>query len=219
MGNQRFGIVQFLGTNCDRDVWQAVEALEHQPQWLWHRDHFDANSVDAIVIPGGFSYGDYLRAGALAARSPVMASVREAAQKGVPILGICNGFQVLCEAGLLPGVLLRNESLRFVDAWVELEGFAPSSWWSSQGETSQPLRLPVAHGEGRYFVDSETLKSLYDQNQVWWKYKSNPNGSVDDIAGVCSPNGRVAALMPHPERALFDWMGGSDGRSFFFGPQ
>ena len=209
---KKVGILRFLGTNCDRDVWQAIESCDLQPQWLWYQDRFDAKEFDALILPGGFSYGDYLRCGALAAKTPAMASVIEASQKDIPILGICNGFQILCDAGLLPGALLRNEKLRFVDKWVQLKLENPSPFGGSQIESCQ---LPIAHGEGRYYVQEDGLKALNDNEQVWLTYKNNPNGSVNDIAGVMNTTKNVAGLMPHPERAIFEWMGGADGRPFF----
>lgn len=207
------GVVRFLGTNCDRDVFQAVEWSGRTPQWLWFRDTFRWQDYSALIIPGGFSYGDYLRCGALAAKAPVMQSVREAAKQGVPVLGICNGFQILCESGLLPGVLVRNKGQRFKDQWVDLKLNSVNKYWS--GESSKQARLPIAHGEGNYFIEGDHLKQLFDQNQVWWTYQVNPNGAVADIAGVSNKEGNVAALMPHPERAVKDWMGGSDGAHFF----
>lgn len=203
----KVGITRFLGTNCDRDVWQAVEALGHKPSWLWHEDHFDPKGFDAFVVPGGFSYGDYLRCGALAAKAPVMKSLSEAAAKGAPVLGICNGFQILCEARLLPGVLVRNESRKFIDKWVTLKPAGKSAWFSG----AQSLRLPIAHGEGRFV--SEEIKKLSDAGQIWLTYEDNPNGSFENIAGVTNEKGNVAGLMPHPERAIHDWMGGVDGRA------
>lgn len=203
----KVGITRFLGTNCDRDVWQAVEALGHKPEWLWYEDHFDPKEFGAFVVPGGFSYGDYLRCGALAAKAPVMKSLSEAAARGAPVLGICNGFQILCEARLLPGVLVRNESRKFIDKWVTLKPSGKSAWFSG----GQKLSLPIAHGEGRFV--SEEIKKLSDRGQVWLKYEDNPNGSLEDIAGVTNEAGNVAGLMPHPERAVHDWMGGVDGRA------
>lgn len=167
-----------------------------------------------MIVPGGFSYGDYLRCGALAARSPVMESVREFAKRGGPILGICNGFQVLVESGLLPGALVRNQSLRFVDDWVEMEVVEKRGFWSRnlKGAT---VKLPVAHGEGRYYNQADELKKLEDKKQIWLKYtKYNPNGSLNSIAGVTNEAGNVAGLMPHPERAIFEWMGSQDGMGF-----
>lgn len=205
------GVVRFLGTNCDRDVWQAVEALGREPRWLWYEDQFAVTDYSAIVVPGGFSYGDYLRCGALAAKAPVVKSITEAASKGVPILGICNGFQILCETGLLPGVLVRNESRKFIDKWVTLKPRGNAAWLSA--DKVQRLKLPIAHGEGRFHMDAEGLKKLADSDQIWLTYEDNPNGSVQDIAGVSNQQKNVCGLMPHPERAMFDWMGGEDGRA------
>lgn len=210
---RKIGVTRFLGTNCDQDVWKAIELSGSEPRWLWFEDRFDPSSVDAIVIPGGFSYGDYLRAGALAARSPVMQSVREAAKAGVPILGICNGFQILCEAQLLPGALIQNESLRFIDQWVELNLSTACPAWAR--EAKKTIRLPIAHGQGRFYAEEDELKSLQDHGQVWWTYKQTPNGSLHDIAGIFNRQGNVAALMPHPERAISEWMSSTDGRAFF----
>ena len=209
------GVVRFPGTNCDRDIWQSTQDVGHQPSWMWHKDQYDWKSFDAIVIPGGFSYGDYLRAGALASKSAVMKTVIEAAGHGVPVLGICNGFQILCDCGLLPGALLRNQGLRFIDRWVSLQVVSSRSSWSGPLNKNDSLQLPIAHGEGRYYVEDTTLQELYANDQVWLKYGDNPNGSVDDIAGVMNQQGNVAGLMPHPERAMFAWMGGLDGRNFF----
>ncbi len=207
------GVVRFPGTNCDRDVMQMVQAKSLSGTYLWHQDSFDPSSVDAVIIPGGFSYGDYLRSGALAARAPVMNSVREFIKRGGPVLGICNGFQILTECELLPGALLKNAHGRFNDSWVDLKVVDRKTHWSKHFD-KQSLHLPIAHGDGRFYADSETLKKIEGEGQVWLKYSSNPNGSLNDIAGVTDASGRVAALMPHPERALFDWMGGTDGWSF-----
>ncbi len=208
------GVLRFPGTNCDQDVFDAVKVVGLEPRWLWHSDHFDWKNYSALVLPGGFSYGDYLRCGALAAKAQAMQSVREAALKGVPTLGICNGFQILCETQLLPGVLMRNQKGRFIDQWVELKlqsacrKFGPES-------SGVAVRLPVAHGEGRFFIEEDGLKRLRDKGQVWWSYQESINGSVGDVAGVMNENRNVAGLMPHPERAMAAWMGGTDGKSFF----
>lgn len=210
----KVGITRFPGTNCDRDVYKAVQNMGHEPLWLWHRDQFDLKSVDRIIVPGGFSFGDYLRSGALAARAPVMTSVREAAQKGVPILGICNGFQILTEAELLPGALLVNERGRFVDQWVQLKPQTQSQWLKQR--EAQVISLPVAHACGRFFAAEDELKRLWDNQQVWLTYEGeSPNGSLQNIAGILNSTKNVAALMPHPERAMTQWMGGDDGCSFF----
>lgn len=217
---KRIGILRFLGTNCDQDVWQAVEAVGLTPEYLWYQDHFEPQSFSAFILPGGFSYGDYLRCGALAAKSQAMKSLGEGVKKGIPVLGICNGFQILCESQLLPGVLVRNKSRRFIDKWVDLELVSQRSAFTSGGVVPRPMKLPIAHGEGCFFIDPDGLKALQDKDQIWWTYKpdahgSNPNGSVAHIAGVLNEEGNVAGLMPHPERACFDWMGGLDGRCFF----
>lgn len=212
---KKTGVVRFLGTNCDRDVFQALEALNLQPEWLWHEDHFEVSDYQGLFIPGGFSYGDYLRCGALAARAPVMDSVREAAKRGVPILGICNGFQILCESGLLPGALVRNKGLRFIDDWVTLEGRLQSGFWSRVTAPGWKGRLPIAHGEGQYFAPPETLNELFERGQVLASYVQNPNGSARDIAGITNREGNVCALMPHPERAFEGFHGSRDGRRFF----
>lgn len=210
----KIGVTRFPGTNCDYDVFKFVEELGHSPQWLWHQDLFDPATVDSIIIPGGFSYGDYLRCGALAARSPVMNSVRDFAKKGKPVLGICNGFQILCESGLLPGVLLRNLSQQFQDEWVDLEIQNTNSFFANKLAPLAKTKLPIAHGEGRFYIDNDGLKSIQDNGQIWMKYLQNPNGSLNNIAGIMNPQKNVAALMPHPERALWDWAGGVHGRSF-----
>lgn len=210
---KKIGVLRFPGTNCDADVFAMVQAKGYEAQWLWHQDHFSSD-YSALVIPGGFSYGDYLRCGALAARSPAMTSVREQAKRGVPILGICNGFQILCESGLLPGVLVRNIKTRFVDHWVELSVVNSNPYFAKNKSAQTILRLPIAHGEGRFTIEKESLKRIWDLGQVWLTYKENPNGSQDDIAGVSNKEKNVCALMPHPERALYDWMGGKDGWEF-----
>jgi phosphoribosylformylglycinamidine synthase len=190
-----------------------VEARGHQPQWLWHQDHFVKDDVDMVLIPGGFSYGDYLRCGALAARSPAMNSVREFAKHGKAVLGICNGFQILCESGLLPGALVRNKGQRFIDDWVELKLENRNPFFAAGAERN--VKLPIAHGEGCFYADSRTLSEIRENGQIWWSYASeNPNGSLQNIAGVTNKNKNVAALMPHPERALFNWMGSEDGGLF-----
>ncbi len=206
----QIGILRFPGTNCDRDVFGAIESLGLKPEWLWYEDRFEPSKYSAFVLPGGFSYGDYLRCGALAARSPVMDSLREAANKGYPILGICNGFQILCESGLLPGALVRNASQRFVDKWVSVR-IDGSTTWLSKSDFKDTLKLPVAHGEGRYYVEADVEKELRANDQVWCTYLDNPNGSIGDIAGVMNKTKNVAALMPHPERAFHSWLGGEDG--------
>ncbi len=213
--SKKIGIVRFLGTNCDRDIEQAVSEMGRTPEYLWFRDTFNISDYDALVLPGGFSYGDYLRTGALSARAPVMSSVRDAAAKGIPVLGICNGFQILCESGLLPGVLVRNQGLKFKDDWVQLSIQSTSTPWTSQYKAQEKIKVPIAHGEGCFYADRETVQRIRDQEQVWCTYDVNPNGSVYDIAGILNETKNVAGLMPHPERAIYNWLGSSDGRRFF----
>ena len=209
MKSKKTGVLQFPGSNCDKDVFAALK--DFQPEFISYRDRFSFKEYRAFVLPGGFSYGDYLRAGALAARSPAMEDIRAGAKRGYPILGICNGFQILCEAGLLPGVLLGNNSLRFIDKEIRLYPERKNTFWGVNSVVS----LPIAHGEGRYFLDKEDLKRLSDREQIWLTYENNPNGSLQDIAGITDRAGRVAGLMPHPERAMASWMGSRDGRQFF----
>lgn len=208
----KVGVVRFPGTNCDRDVFGLVEAKGHQAIWLWHQDQFSAQDIEAVIVPGGFSYGDYLRSGALAARAPVMKSVRDVVNLGKPVLGICNGFQILTEAQILPGALVKNENRRFVESWVGLEKVSDSFWAAKVSGHS--IRLPVAHGDGRFYAPEDELKKIEDQGLVWFRYKENVNGSLNRIAGLRNRLGNVAALMPHPERAAYDWMGGTDGWNF-----
>jgi phosphoribosylformylglycinamidine synthase subunit PurQ / glutaminase len=205
-GGKPVGILRFLGTNCDADVVAACDVLKIPNKYIWWADRFNFEDYSAFVLPGGFSYGDYLRAGAMAARTPAMDDVRKGALAGYPILGICNGFQILCESELLPGVLTKNISQSFQDEWVELEELK---------DAKKKYRLPIAHSMGRFYATDEKIQELFDQDQVWLKYSSNPNGSLRDIAGITNEMGNVRALMPHPERAMFDWMGSSDGRSLF----
>ena len=210
---KKIGVVRFLGTNCDTDVFKAIDNTEGlKPEWLWYEDHFNCNEYDGLILPGGFSYGDYLRPGALAAKSAVMDSVEEFSNTGKPVLGICNGFQVLCERNLLPGVLLRNKNLNFVDRWVELTPRVKGSLWSLD---SQVYKVPVAHGDGCYYTGDAELSKLKEKNQIWLTYNDNPNGSVGDVAGVLNEKKNVAGLMPHPERAMYNWMGSKDGMCFF----
>ncbi len=203
----KVGVVTFPGTNCDQDVVKMTLAHGYKVVPLWHKDTFETNSVDMVIIPGGFSYGDYLRCGALAARSPVMASVRDLAKSGKPILGICNGFQILCETGLLPGVLVRNDHGKFIDKWIEIE-IAQTNRYFSRSDKSK-LR-----GEGRFFAEKNELDKIEDQGLVWFRYSGNINGSFNNIAGLMNKEKNVCALMPHPERALYGWMGGTDGFQF-----
>jgi phosphoribosylformylglycinamidine synthase len=213
---KKIGILRFPGSNCDRDVQFFVEAKGFDPVFLPSSDLFLVHEYESLILPGGFSFGDYLRSGALAARSKAMQSVREFADKGGPVLGICNGFQILTEAQLLPGALMKNLSGRFQDEWVELAVVESAQYWGPKlSKGSQRLRLPIAHGDGRYYNTEEELKKIWDSGQVWLTYQGqNPNGSLGNIAGVLNAKKNVAALMPHPERAIFDWMDGIDGWGF-----
>ncbi|MFM8524502.1 MAG: phosphoribosylformylglycinamidine synthase subunit PurQ [Cyanobacteriota bacterium] len=206
------GIVVFPGSNCDRDVhWAVSGCLGIRSRFLWHEDR-DLSGVEAIVIPGGFSYGDYLRCGAIARFSPVLEAVRAFAEAGGPVLGICNGFQVLTEMGLLPGALTRNANLHFLCEPAALTVEPGPCRWLSGYAAGETITLPIAHGEGRYQLDADDLKALEEAGQVVLRYASNPNGSVGDVAGVSNRAGNVLGLMPHPERACDPGTGGIDGR-------
>ncbi len=202
----------FPGTQCDGDVVKALKSLNHSVKKIWHANRFSPKDYSAFILPGGFSYGDYLRAGALSAHSPALRDIHQAARRGLPVLGICNGFQILCEAGLLKGVLRINNTLRFIDRWVELKLACPCPAW---GKTAKTIRLPIAHKEGCFYAGKEQLKTLKDKGLIWWRYTNNPNGSLENIAGIMNTKKNVAGLMPHPERAVEEWMGGTAGKAFF----
>ena len=220
----RFGVVTFPGSNCDYDAYKAVvDTLGEEAVYIWHKDH-DLQDSDVIILPGGFSYGDYLRAGAIARFSPVMREVIEHARQGRPVIGICNGFQIACEAGLLPGALLRNANLQFISAPVTLRVENTDTLFTSEYQAGQVLRIPIAHGDGRYTADGATLDALESGNQVVFRYvddagrvsdAGNPNGSMNSIAGIVNAGGNVLGLMPHPERALDTLIGSSDGLLLF----
>jgi phosphoribosylformylglycinamidine synthase len=220
----RFGIVTFPGSNCDYDAFRAVvDTLGEDAVYIWHKDH-DLQSSDVIILPGGFSYGDYLRPGAIARFSPVMAEVVEHARGGGPVIAICNGFQIACEAGLLPGALLRNASLQFVSAPVLLRVENTDTMFTSEYDRGQIIRVPIAHGDGRYTADEATLDDLEASQRVVFRYvdangdpveSANPNGSARSIAGIVSAEGNVLGMMPHPERALDDLLGSHDGIALF----
>jgi phosphoribosylformylglycinamidine synthase len=206
------GVVVFPGSNCDRDVRWALEGCLGLPtRFLWHEER-DLNGIDAVVLPGGFSYGDYLRCGAIARFAPLLQAVREFAENGGPVLGICNGFQVLTEMGLLPGALTRNRDLHFLCQPVDLVVSSPSSPWLKGYGRGERITLPIAHGEGRYQLDADHLDQLEQEGQVVLRYAANPNGSVGDVAGLTNAAGNVIGLMPHPERACDPATGGIDGR-------
>jgi|SRR5580698_1422957 phosphoribosylformylglycinamidine synthase I len=209
----RFGVVVFPGSNCDHDAWYALSHnLGQQAEFIWH-DAASLGNVDAVILPGGFAYGDYLRCGAIAKFSPVMSAVRKFAEQGGMVLGICNGFQILVEAGLLPGALLRNRDLKFVCRTVTVRVENNATPFTSSAHPGQILRVPVAHGEGCYFADQRTLDQLEHDRRVVLRYVDNPNGSLRDIAGICNERGNVMGLMPHPERAADALMGSTDGRA------
>jgi phosphoribosylformylglycinamidine synthase I len=212
----RIGVITFPGTLDDVDAVRAVRRAGGEPVSLWHADH-DLRGVDAVIVPGGFSYGDYLRAGAIAARAPIMDEVVAAAGRGTPVLGICNGFQILCEAGLLPGALTRNAGLHFVCRDVELRVESTGTAWTGGFTAGQEILVPLKSGEGRYVADAATLARLDDEGRVVFRYVDPaPNGAMGDIAGIASENGRVVGLMPHPEHAIDALTGPStDGLGLF----
>ena len=206
----RVGVVQFPGSNCELDALEAVRLLGGDAEILWHGDATVAG-VDAVIVPGGFAHGDYLRPGAIARFSPVMASVTEFAESGGPVVGICNGFQVLTEAGMLPGALQKNRGLKFLCTTVELRVDSTDSVLTSETAEGDVLRVPINHFEGNYTCSPETLAELRANEQIVLRYVDNPNGSVDDIAGICNAGRNVVGLMPHPERAVSDLLGSQDG--------
>ena len=218
-----FAVLQFPASNCDQDCVHGVRVLGHTAGLVWHKDT-SLGAADAVIVPGGFSYGDYLRCGAIARFSPVMQAVKQFADNGGLVLGICNGFQILCEAGLLPGALVRNRDLQFHCEQVFLKTASRQSAFTSQIPAGKILRIPIAHGEGCYFADAETLVGLQARDQILWQYcdqagelteSANPNGSLLNIAGICNATRNVAGLMPHPDRASESLLGSTDGRLIF----
>jgi phosphoribosylformylglycinamidine synthase I len=220
----KFGVVIFPGSNCDEDIIRTLERLTGQPVTrLWHKDH-DLQGVDFIVLPGGFSFGDYLRSGAIARFSPIMEEVIQFAANGGYVMGICNGFQVLTEAGMLPGALLHNRTRKFICRNIHLKIQTSDSLLTSQIDPQRALKIPIAHGEGNYFADAEILQSLKDNDQILFRYcdeagnittDANPNGSLENIAGVCNLNRNIFGLMPHPERAADSLLANEDGLAIF----
>jgi phosphoribosylformylglycinamidine synthase len=207
----QIGVVVFPGSNCDHDAWYAVsQNLGHQAEFIWHDSHRLGN-IDAVILPGGFSYGDYLRCGAIARFSPVMDAVKKFAGDGGLVLGICNGFQILVETGLLPGALLRNEGLKFICKYVDLSVETTNSPFTNRASKGQVLRIPIAHGEGNYFADPRTLDELEAEDRVVFRYRTPCNGSQRNIAGVLNRERNVLGMMPHPERAADALMGSTDG--------
>ena len=220
----KFGVIVFPGSNCDHDAYHVISKHVGQPvDFIWHKDT-DLSSYDAVIIPGGFSYGDYLRVGALARFSPVMSSVRKFADSGRLVLGICNGFQILCEAGLLPGALIRNRGLHFICEHIRVRVETTDTPFTNELHEGSVLSLPIAHSEGNYVCDDVTLETLRREERIVFRYcnergettdDGNPNGSRDNIAGICNRGRNVLGLMPHPERACEDLLGSSDGRDIF----
>jgi phosphoribosylformylglycinamidine synthase subunit PurQ / glutaminase len=211
----RFGVIVFPGSNCDHDAFYAsTQNLGQQAEFIWH-DSRSLGAVDAVILPGGFAYGDYLRCGAIAKFSPVMQAVKRFAAEGGLVLGICNGFQILVEAGLLPGALIRNRGLKFICREVRLSVVTADSPFTSAAQPGQVLRLPIAHGEGCYYAESRTLDELEDQDRVTFRYLDNPNGSLRAIAGILNRERNVMGMMPHPERAADPLMGSTDGLAVF----
>ncbi len=219
-----FGVLVFPGSNCDHDCYWAVsQVLGEKAEYVWYQER-NLSGLNCLIIPGGFSYGDYLRAGALVRFSPVMEAVREYAQEGGLVLGICNGFQILLEAGMLPGAMMRNRNLKFICRYVHIRVERADTAFTNMLEPGQVLRIPIAHMEGNYFADGETLKGLQKKNQIVFRYSSaygdvneayNPNGSLENIAGICNEGGNVLGMMPHPERCCEAILGSDDGRRVF----
>ena len=220
----KFGVVIFPGSNCDEDIIYVLEkVLGQQVVRLWHKDH-DLQGAEFIILPGGFSFGDYLRSGAIARFSPIMQEVIQFAAKGGYVMGICNGFQILAEAGLVPGALLHNKNRKFICKNIYLKASTQNSLVTAQVDPQQALKIPIAHGEGNYFADEDTLKGLHDNDQILFRYcddsgnvtdEANPNGSLENIAGVCNISRNVFGMMPHPERAADTLLGNEDGLAIF----
>ena len=211
----KFAVIVFPGSNCDVDMYHAIkDELGEEVEYVWH-DTESLEGYDGILLPGGFSYGDYLRSGAIARFSNVMKEVIKAAEAGKPVLGVCNGFQILLEAGLLPGAMRRNESLSFICKPVQLKVETNQTMFTSAYTEGQIITIPVAHGEGNYYCDEETLNQMKANNQIVFTYQQNPNGSLADIAGITNAKGNVLGMMPHPERAVDELLGGADGLKLF----
>lgn len=212
----KFAVLVFPGSNCDIDMYHAIkDELGEEVEFVWHSET-DLSGFDGILVPGGFSYGDYLRCGAMANQSNIMSEVKKAAEAGKPVLGVCNGFQILTEAGLLPGALLRNKNLKFMCRPVQLKVENNQTFFTSQYEQGEVITVPIAHGEGNYYCDEETLQKLKENNQIVFTYSGeNPNGSLEDIAGIINERGNVLGMMPHPERAVDALVGGADGLRLF----
>ncbi|WP_078408360.1 phosphoribosylformylglycinamidine synthase subunit PurQ [Priestia abyssalis] len=212
----KFAVIVFPGSNCDVDMYHAVkDELGADVEYVWH-DATNLDEFDGILLPGGFSYGDYLRCGAISRFSNVMNAVKKAAEQGKPVLGVCNGFQILVEAGLLPGALMRNKNLKFMCRTVELRVENNETMFTTEYDKGEVINIPIAHGEGNYYCDDETLQQLIENNQIAFRYHGeNPNGSISDIAGITNKQGNVLGMMPHPERAVDELLGGADGLKLF----
>lgn len=211
----KFAVIVFPGSNCDVDMFAAIkDELGSDVEYVWHAEK-DLDRFDAILLPGGFSYGDYLRCGAIARFSNIMADIKKAAEAGKPVLGVCNGFQILVEAGLLPGALRRNESLKFICRPVQLKVENNETLFTNEYEAGEVVSIPVAHGEGNYYVDEATLQTMKENKQIVFTYVDNPNGSLENIAGIINERGNVLGMMPHPERAVDELLGGADGLKLF----
>ncbi|WP_095021767.1 phosphoribosylformylglycinamidine synthase subunit PurQ [Bacillus thuringiensis] len=211
----KFAVIVFPGSNCDVDMFHAIkDELGEEVDYVWH-DTENLDEYDAILLPGGFSYGDYLRCGAISRFANAMKAVQKAAEQGRPILGVCNGFQILVESGLLPGALMRNENLKFMCRTVQLRVENNETMFTSQYGKDEVINIPIAHGEGNYYCDEATLKQLEENNQIAFRYVENPNGSVSDIAGIVNEKGNVLGMMPHPERAVDELLGGAEGLKVF----
>ncbi|MFN1835685.1 phosphoribosylformylglycinamidine synthase subunit PurQ [Balneola sp. MJW-20] len=219
-----FGVIVFPGSNCDHDAYHAMKhVMNADVKFLWHKET-DLSGIDFLIVPGGFSYGDYLRSGAIARFSPIMQEVVKFADKGGPVMGICNGFQILLEAGLIPGAMMHNQDLRFICKTVNIRVESTDSMFTRHLDKRQIMNIPVSHGEGNYFIDNDGLKSLQDNDQILFRYcndegeltdEANFNGSIDHIAGICNNNRNVLGMMPHPERAMEKILGMTDGKFLF----
>lgn len=211
----KFGVVIFPGSNCDHDCYHAIQVTTGKPvEFIWHQET-SLKGFDAVVLPGGFAYGDYLRTGALAKFSPVMQAVKAFADKGGLVIGICNGFQILTEAGLLPGALMRNSNMKYICKFLQLRTETTDTPFTNKLKKGQLLNVPIGHGEGNYFADEDTLKSLEDNQQIAFRYVDNPNGSIHDIAGIVNKGRNVLGMMPHPDRSSEQVLGSTDGKLIF----
>jgi len=211
----KFGVVIFPGSNCDHDCYYSIQSVTGKPvEFIWHQET-SVKGFDAVVLPGGFSYGDYLRTGALAKFSPVMQAVKAFADQGGLVIGICNGFQILAEAGMLPGALMRNSNMKYICKFLKLRTVTTDTPFTNRLSANQILNVPIGHGEGNYFADEDTLKQLEDNHQVVFRYLENPNGSLHDIAGIVNSKRNVLGMMPHPDRSSDPLLGSTDGRLIF----